>query len=100
MAQIWVSNALLIVGISLSPFLWLVVMGWFIHSALNGLHRQLTKLQQQRTMPCFRCAYFSGCEQLKCAVNPYSALTGAAKDCRDFTLSSAIKDTSWWHHKL
>jgi hypothetical protein len=48
---------------------------------------QLKKLHQ---VPCDQCLYFTGSCYLKCAVNPSTAFTEAAIDCRDFTPVSAL----------
>ncbi|MEM6520759.1 MAG: hypothetical protein AAF892_07285 [Cyanobacteria bacterium P01_D01_bin.71] len=98
MVQLYVSNALLLIGITLSPVLWLIVVGWFVYSAVRGLYRQLIQIRQLQAMPCHRCVYFSGCEQLQCAVNPYSALTESAKDCKDFTPSNSPQEVIWSYH--
>jgi hypothetical protein len=100
MAQTFVSNTLLIIGITLGPLSWLIVMVWFASLALQGLHRQFIQTRQIQTMPCYRCAYFSGCEQLRCAVKPDLALTKSAKDCRDFAPSGTTKEVTWWYHQL
>ncbi|NEQ47732.1 MAG: hypothetical protein F6K00_31040 [Leptolyngbya sp. SIOISBB] len=95
MAQLWVSHTLLIVSIILGPVSWCCVMLWFASLALQGLHRQFVQIRQIQTIPCYRCAYFSGDEQLRCAVHPYSALTASAKDCRDFTPATSPQDVTW-----
>ncbi|MGD1861759.1 MAG: hypothetical protein ACFB0E_17540 [Leptolyngbyaceae cyanobacterium] len=99
MVQLYVANALLLIGITLSPILWLIVMTWFLCAALKGLYRQFIRIRQLQAMPCHRCAYFSDCEQLQCAVNPHSALTEAAKDCPDFTPSNSTPAVIWSYHQ-
>lgn len=100
MAQEFVSNTLLFVGVILGPLSLLVLMFWFIGLALRDLRRELIQMRQFRSTPCHRCLYFSGCEELKCAVNPYEVLTQAAQNCKDFTPSSAPKQVTCWYYKL
>ena len=100
MAQEFVTKTLLFIGVVLGPLSLLILMVWFSVLALQDLRRQLIELHQLWSTPCHQCLYFSGSEELKCAVHPYEALTPAAKDCQDYTQPSSAKHFKWWHHKL
>lgn len=45
-------------------------------------------LKNLHKIPCSKCLYFTGEYSLKCTVNPSTALSEAAIDCRDFELCS------------
>ena len=101
MAQEFVSNTLLFVGVILGPLSLLILMFWFIGLALRDFHRKLIQNRQLQTTLCYRCYYFSGNEALKCAVNPHEAMTQAAEDCDDYSKSSSSpKQITWWYYKL
>ncbi|ACK72769.1 hypothetical protein PCC7424_4405 [Gloeothece citriformis PCC 7424] len=39
---------------------------------------------QSSALPCYQCQYFNQNPYIKCAVNPVTALTKEASDCKDF----------------
>ncbi|MDB9529313.1 hypothetical protein PN498_25195 [Oscillatoria sp. CS-180] len=100
MTQELVTNTLLFVGIALGPLSLVVLTLWFAVAALRGLYRQFIQTRQIQLTPCYRCVYFSGSEELRCAVNPCEALTRSARDCQDFTPSQSPKQVTFWYHKL
>ena len=101
MAQEFVSNTLLFVGVILGPLSLLTLMFWFIGLALRDFHRKLIQNRQRQATLCYHCLYFSGNEALKCAVNPYEALTQAAENCNDYSKSSSSPHKiTWWYYKL
>lgn len=75
----------LVAAVLLGPFLLLCLMAWFMVQAFVDIKFKVMRLYQQRATPCGHCAYYTGCKELACAVQPCLALTSAAKDCRDFT---------------
>lgn len=49
------------------------------------LNRKEVKTTRQiAQLPCKKCQYFSNNPYMKCAVNPYVAMTPAANDCSEF----------------
>ncbi|MEM0982104.1 MAG: hypothetical protein AAGH78_17770 [Cyanobacteria bacterium P01_H01_bin.58] len=100
MTQELVSNTLLFIGVLLGPLSALVLLFWFVGLAFQDLKRELRQAYRRRTIPCYGCLYFSGREELKCAVNPCDAMTQAAQHCRDFSPSDTPKEVAWWQHKL
>jgi len=49
------------------------------------LNRKEVKTSRPLTqLPCKKCQFFSNNPYMKCAVNPYVAMTPAANDCADF----------------
>ncbi|MBD1823750.1 hypothetical protein H6F51_14780 [Cyanobacteria bacterium FACHB-DQ100] len=49
------------------------------------LSRKEVKTNRQLAQyPCKKCQFFNNNPYMKCAVNPHSAMTPAAKDCLDF----------------
>ncbi|WP_413165687.1 hypothetical protein ACL6C3_04420 [Capilliphycus salinus ALCB114379] len=54
---------------------------WSLQQAFrDGIHH----LKRLHSIPCSRCAYFTGDYRLKCTVNPKMALTEEALGCRDY----------------
>ncbi|MGD1904946.1 MAG: hypothetical protein ACFB0C_03025 [Leptolyngbyaceae cyanobacterium] len=99
MAQEYVSNAILLMGVVAGPLALLLTLLGFARLAMLDLQRQWVQARLLRSTPCHRCLYFSGCEELMCAVHPYRVLTQAAKDCRDFEASQISKALDCWPHK-
>ncbi|MEM8637252.1 MAG: hypothetical protein AAGG51_00335 [Cyanobacteria bacterium P01_G01_bin.54] len=77
-------SLLLIIGVFLGPTLLLAVAIWFGFQGLQRLAQELRQIYHLRMTPCGQCLYYTHQPELRCAVNPYAALTSAAQDCRDF----------------
>lgn len=86
-----VCNTLLIIGIMLGPLCLLGIMLWLTLNALSALARWLLRVYQLETTPCGHCLYYTRCPELACAVNPCSALTKAARNCKDFSPGEVAK---------
>lgn len=99
MAQEWVANAILLIGVVAGPLALLLMLLGFARLAVLDLRRQWAQARLLRSTPCHRCLYFSGCKELMCAVHPYTVLTPAAKDCRDFEAAQIPKAIDYWPHK-
>jgi len=52
----------------------------FVHTAKEGI----AYLQKLHQIPCDRCVFFTGDYRLKCTVNPITAMSEEAINCRDF----------------
>ncbi|MEM6252566.1 MAG: hypothetical protein AAF821_06540 [Cyanobacteria bacterium P01_D01_bin.156] len=85
-----ITTCSIIVAIIMGPLLLLCLMAWFTVQAFVDIKTKALQIYLQRSTPCGRCAYYTGCKELACAVHPYLALTQAAKDCRDFTAAETI----------
>lgn len=46
--------------------------------------KEVKNTRQLAQLPCKKCQYFSNNPYMKCAVNPYVAMTPAANDCAEF----------------
>lgn len=46
--------------------------------------KDVTTHKQAAQLPCKKCRFFSNNPYMKCAVNPYTAMTKAAMDCPDY----------------
>ncbi|MEB3281291.1 MAG: hypothetical protein VKK42_20445 [Lyngbya sp.] len=61
---------------------------WSLQQAFrDGIHH----LKRLHSIPCSRCAYFTGDYHLKCTVHPKMALTEEALECGDFESSREPK---------
>ncbi|NJL02159.1 MAG: hypothetical protein HC838_17815 [Spirulinaceae cyanobacterium RM2_2_10] len=74
----------------------LVMLAIAIIAASRDAIDHLRRLHQ---IPCTGCAYFTGCQYLKCTVNPSIALTEGAVACRDFAPNSHIQPLCTRHCK-
>ncbi|MEO0376994.1 MAG: hypothetical protein AAF329_20745 [Cyanobacteria bacterium P01_A01_bin.17] len=59
------------------------LMALLIKSGAQTLIQGITHLKRLHSIPCHRCAYFTGHYQLKCTVHPCEALTEQAINCPD-----------------
>lgn len=100
MAQDFLSNAILLIGVVTGPLALLLMLLGFARLTLLDLRHQWVRARLLRSTPCHRCLYFSGCEELMCTVHPYTVLTPAAKDCKDFAASQIPKSIDYGLHKI
>ena len=56
----------------------------FIWSLQRAFREGIIHLKRLHSIPCSRCAYFTGDYRLKCTVHPKMALTEEALGCGDF----------------
>jgi hypothetical protein len=54
------------------------------------LQQGITHLKRLHSIPCHRCAYYTGHYQLKCTVRPTEALTEQAIHCPDCIITHSI----------
>ncbi|MEM7061612.1 MAG: hypothetical protein AAF572_00370 [Cyanobacteria bacterium P01_B01_bin.77] len=94
-----ITTCSLVIAILLGPFLLVSLMAWFTVQAFMDIKSKALRLYRQRSTPCGQCAYYTGCKELACAVQPYLALTSAAKDCRDFTPTETPHPMTTEHYK-
>ncbi len=83
--SIHIDRILLIFGLVLGPLYILAITLWLTLDAVKSLAGWLLRAYYLKTTPCSHCIYYTRCEELTCAVNPYDALTKAARDCQDFS---------------
>lgn len=50
----------------------------------NTLKKGYAHVKKMHSIPCANCQFFTGDYRLKCTVNPTSALTESALECRDY----------------
>lgn len=79
-----VSNALLLLGVLIAPF---VMFSWMSYHLGKAISTEIARRKKQHflsSLPCSRCRYLSDCESLQCAVNPTAVFTTDALTCCDF----------------
>ncbi len=57
---------------------------FFVFSALSSTKQGIETIKTLHQIPCSKCAFFTGSYQLKCTVNPKTALTEEAIGCSDY----------------
>ena len=65
------------------------LMGIAVYQFLETFKQGTNQLMRMHSIPCSRCAYFTGDYRLKCTVNPVSALTEEAIGCVDYESAQA-----------
>ncbi|WP_199464382.1 hypothetical protein [Acaryochloris thomasi] len=65
-----------------------------IKSGAQTLIQGITHLKRLHSIPCHRCAYFTGHYQLKCTVHPCEALTEQAINCPDCMICNTPTETA------
>ncbi len=60
------------------------LIAFFVWSVQLAFREGMLNLKRLHSIPCSRCAYFTGDYRLKCTVHPKLALTEEALECRDF----------------
>jgi hypothetical protein len=68
----------------LCPIVIWLMMTWFFTAVCFAFVDGIELLNKLHRIPCDRCYYFTGHDQLKCAVHPCTALTESAMNCPDF----------------
>ena len=61
---------------------------WLLQQIVISLYGRSLQLYFFYSTPCRHCFYFNNCQDLHCAVNPYTVLTKQARHCPEFTPSS------------
>jgi hypothetical protein len=56
----------------------------FVWSLQRAFREGIIHLKRLHSIPCSRCAYFTGDYRLKCTVHPIIALTEEALECGDY----------------
>ena len=67
---------------------WAVIFSFIFYRFVSAFNQGINYLQRLHQIPCAKCAYFTGDYRLKCPINPQSALSEAAINCRDFQCQS------------
>ena len=78
------ADVFLMMGIALCPLALLILLIWFLREFFIALRYWIVRKQHIDLIPCYRCIYYTGYEELKCTVNPCIALTKDASSCLDF----------------
>jgi hypothetical protein len=83
-----------ILGIALlCPLFLVILLGGFFWAMMIAFQESRPRLQRLHSIPCDRCAYFTGCRYLQCVVHPYGAFTEEAVECPDFELTSSRRSS-------
>ena len=81
-------NSLLILGVSLIPTLFVLLMIFIFfkhHNYQKALYNKSLHFKRLSENPCFNCKYFSNNQEFYCAVQPAIVLTSQAVDCQDYS---------------
>jgi hypothetical protein len=73
----------MILQLLLGTFAWLLVGSLFLR-LWQTTKAGITHLKKLHQVPCSRCAFFTNDYRLKCTVNPLTAMSEEAINCRDF----------------
>jgi hypothetical protein len=68
--------------------IWFVVFSLVTWRLIKITQKALNHLRRLHQIPCSSCAFFTGDYRLKCTVNPITAMSEEAINCRDFTAKS------------
>ena len=90
---------LLLIAILLGPMMLIVLALWFMTISILEFKDWLIRIYQLKTTPCDRCIYYTGCQELLCAVHPDKVLTKAAITCLDFIPASTDIPTNFKRSK-
>ncbi|MCJ8283567.1 MAG: hypothetical protein MJK14_28235 [Rivularia sp. ALOHA_DT_140] len=71
-------------GAALCPLALFILLIWFLREFFIAIRYWIVRKQHIDLIPCYRCIYYTGYEELKCTVNPCIALTQDANNCLDF----------------
>lgn len=63
---------------------WIVVFISLLWRLIAIAKQAFLHLKRLHQIPCSKCAYFTGDYRLKCTVNPITAMSESAINCRDF----------------
>ena len=66
--------------------IWTIVSSLTIWRTYKAAKQGINYVRRLHKIPCSNCVYFTGDYRLKCTVNPFTALSEEAIDCRDFEL--------------
>mgnify|MGYP001795382443 FL=1 len=78
------ADVFLIMGAALCPLALLILVIWFSREFFIAVRYWIFRKKHIDLIPCYRCIYYTGYEELKCTVNPCVALTQDAISCLDF----------------
>jgi hypothetical protein len=73
-----------------SAWLLIITSIWRVWNTINNGYTHLKKLH---SIPCANCQFFTGDYRLKCTVNPMSALTESALECKDYRPEVSVFST-------
>ena len=90
-----IATVLLLIAILLGPIVLLSIMLWFTVNVSIRIGQWFWRSYRSKTTPCGNCLYYTGHQQLACAVNPCMVLTKNAKSCQDFLLVEAVSRSSF-----
>ncbi len=62
---------------------WGILLSW-IWAIYRNFQVGVAHLQRLHQVPCYRCKYFVDSCYLKCTINPQTACSESAIDCRDY----------------
>lgn len=88
------TDLFLILGSALCPLALFFLLIWFSRSLLIAIKYGMIRLKSVDSIPCYSCIYYTGYQELKCAVHPYQALTQNANDCLDFESTNLTNRSS------
>jgi hypothetical protein len=86
MAETLLTNMIILGVALLCPLFVVALLSGSLWAIIIAFQESRPRLQQQHSIPCDRCTYFTGSRYLQCAVHPYSAFTEEAVECPDFEL--------------
>jgi hypothetical protein len=86
MAETILVNSIILGIALLCPLFLVVLLSGFCWAMIVAFQESRPRLQRLHSIPCDRCAYFTGCRYLQCAVHPCRAFTEEAIECPDFEL--------------
>ena len=95
MAHNIIVTPLLLIAILLGPIMLIALALWFVTISILDFKNWLIRTYRLKTTPCDRCIYYTGCQELLCAVHPDKVLTKAAVTCADFIPVSTGKSTDF-----
>jgi hypothetical protein len=68
--------------------IWFLVFSLVIWRLIRITQKAFSHLKRLHQIPCSSCAFFTGDYRLKCTVNPVTAMSEEAINCRDFMAKS------------
>lgn len=78
---------------------WSIIFSLISYQIVSSFHVGINHVQKLHQVPCSKCAYFTGDYRLKCPVNPMTALSEDAINCRDFQATCNCSFDNWQNSK-
>ena len=69
--------------------IWTIIFTYLSWQSITISQQAIGHLKRLHQIPCNKCAYFTGSYQLKCTVNPATAMSEHAIGCQDFLRGSS-----------